>query len=146
MTATGAGVGRRRAGEEQERIYRRRRFVALAVGIVSLIVLVRGCSTVVGGGDEASSSDAAVPQLPRGGREILPRNRVVAYYGAPQDRALGVLATAPLDVVASRLDARAKEYERPGRPVLPAFELIVTLAQSSPGDDGSHRLHQTDAV
>ena len=146
MTAMGVGVGRRRPSEEQERIYRRHRLVGLAIAIVLAIVLVRGCSAVLSGSDEASSSEAAIPQLPRGGREILPRNRVVAYYGAPQDRALGVLATGPLDVIAGQLDKRAKEYERPGRPVLPAFELIVTLAQSAPGDDGSHRLHQTDAV
>ena len=57
-----------------------------------------------------------------------------------------MLGTAPLNVSARRLEARAREFSRPGRPALPAFELIATLAQSAPGDDGMHRLRQTDAV
>ncbi len=146
--AAGIEAARRgRAWEEhQQRIYRRRRMLALVVAFVLLVVLVKGCSAVVGGGAEESASEPAVPQLPRGGREILPRNRIVAYYGAPQDPELGVLGTAPLNVSARRLEARAREFSRPGRPALPAFELIATLAQSAPGDDGMHRLRQTDAT
>jgi hypothetical protein len=146
-----AGIEATRRGrvweEEQQRMYRRRRLLALVVAFVLLFLLVKGCSAVVGGGtDEAASESAAVPELPRGGREILPRNRVVAYYGAPQDPELGVLGTAPLNVSAGRLETRAREFSRPGRPALPAFELIATLAQSAPGDDGMHRLRQTDAT
>ncbi len=145
-----AGIEAARRGraweEQQQRIYRRRRLLALAVAFVLLVVLVKGCSAVVGGGADEAASEAAVPQLPRGGREILPRNRVVAYYGAPQDPELGVLGTAPLNVSARRLEARAREFSVPGRPALPAFELIATLAQSAPGDDGMHRLRQTDAT
>ena len=91
--AAGIEAARRgRAWEEhQQRIYRRRRMLALVVGFVLLVVLVKGCSAVVGGGADEAASEAAVPQLPRGGREILPRNRIVAYYGAPQDPELGVL-------------------------------------------------------
>jgi len=128
-------------------VYRRRRLLGLGLALLLVLLLVRGCSAVVGnGGEEAASDEAAVPELPRGGREILPRNRVVAYYGAPQDPELGVLGTAPLNVSARRLEARAREFSRPGRPAIPAFELIATLAQSAPGDDGLHRLRQTDAV
>jgi len=146
--AAGIEAARRgRAWEEhQQRIYRRRRMLALAVAFVLLVVLVKGCSAVVGGGADEAASEPAVPQLPRGGREILPSHRIVAYYGAPQDPELGVLGTAPLNVSARRLEARAREFSRPGRPALPAFELIATLAQSAPGDDGMHRLRQTDAT
>ena len=138
---------RSRAWEEQQRIYRRRRLLGLGLALLLVFLLVRGCSAVVGGGgDEAASEQAALPELPRGGRELLPRNRIVAYYGAPQDPELGVLGTAPLNVSARRLEARAREFSVPGRPALPAFELIATLAQSAPGDDGLHRLRQSDAV
>ena len=138
---------RGRAWEEQQRIYRRRRVLGAVVVLVLLFVLVRGCSAVLGGGDEDAASEAApAPELPRGGREILPRNRLVAYYGAPQDPELGVLGTTSLNTAARRVEARAREFSQPGRPALPAFELIATLAQSAPGDDGLHRLRQTDAV
>jgi hypothetical protein len=146
--AAGTQTARRgRAWEQQQRVYRRRRLLGLVLAVFLLFLLVRGCSAVVGnGGEEAASDEAAVPELPRGGREILPRNRIVAYYGAPQDPELGVLGTAPLNVSARRLEARARQFSQPGRPALPAFELIATLAQSAPGDDGMHRLRQSDAV
>jgi hypothetical protein len=146
--AAGIQTARRARGRvEQQQMYRRRRLVGLVLAVILLVVLVRGCSAGVGGGsDEASSDEAAAPELPRGGREILPRNRIVAYYGAPQDPELGVLGTAPLNVSARRLEARARQFAQPGRPALPAFELISTLAQSAPGKDGKHRLRQSDAV
>ncbi len=147
--AAGTQTARRgRAREaQQRRVYRRRRLLGLGLALILLIVLVRGCSAVVGGGEEDAASDqVAAPELPRGGREILPRNRIVAYYGAPQDPELGVLGTAPLQVSARRVEARAREYAQRGRPALPAFELIATLAQSAPGEDGMHRLRQSDAV
>src|SRR5687767_5906215 len=74
---------------ERERIYRRRRLAALGVlGVVFLFFLwaIGSC------GEDGSGPDAAKPpELPRGGRQILPAHRVVAYYGAPQDPQLGVL-------------------------------------------------------
>ena len=144
MTA-GSAADRRRW--EQQRVYRRRRLLALAVGVVLLVLLVRGCSAVLGGGGgEESSEAAAPPELPRGGRLVLPSHRVVAYYGAPQDPELGVLGETPPEEAARKLAGRAGEYARPGRPALPALELISTLAQSAPGDDGLHRLRQSDAT
>ena len=142
-----ASAARRRRREEQERVYRRRRLVALAVGVVALVLLVRGCSALVGGGGGEEASEAApAPELPRGGRLVLPRHRVVAYYGAPQDPELGVLGETPPEEAARALARRAGGYARPGRPVLPALELISTLAQSAPGDDGAHRLRQSAAT
>jgi hypothetical protein len=140
-----AGASRRRGRGEQERIYRRRRLLALAAAVVALVLLVRGCSAVVsGGGGEEASEAAPAPELPRGGRLVLPRHRVVAYYGAPQDPELGVLGETPPEEAARKLARRVGDYARPGRPALPALELISTLAQSAPGDDGLHRLRQSD--
>jgi hypothetical protein len=144
---TAGSAAHRRSWEEQQRVYRRRRALALIVGVLLLILLVRGCSAIVGGGtDEAASEAAAPPELPRGGRVILPGHRVVAYYGAPQDPELGVLGETPPEQAAGALARRVREWARPGRPVLPALELISTLAQSAPGQDGMHRLRQTDAT
>jgi hypothetical protein len=146
MTA-GSAAQRRRWEQQQQLVYRRRRALALVVGVVLLVLLVRGCSAIVGGGgDEAASQAAAPPELPRGGRLVLPRHRVVAYYGAPQDPELGVLGETPPEQAARALARKVGEWARPGRPVLPALELISTLAQSAPGQDGLHRLRQSDAT
>jgi len=131
---------------QQQQVYRRRRIAAAVIGVLLLVVLVRGCSALVGGGDEEASQAATPPQLPRGGRLILPNQRVVAYYGAPQDPELGVLGETAPEQAARTLARRSGQYARPGRPVLPALELISTLAQSAPGQDGLHRLRQSDAT
>ena len=133
-------------------VYRRRRATALAVlagVILSPVVLIRSC-----GADEAEPSSAAAPaaaepaptQLPRGGRRIFPDHRVVAFYGAPQSGRLGVLGIGSPARAGQRLLRVARGYARKTRPVLPAFELISTIAAAAPGDDGLHRMHQSDAV
>ena len=144
---TAGSAARHDRWAEQQRIYRRRRVLALVVGVMLLALLVRGCSALVGGGGgEEASEAAAPPELPRGGRLVLPIHRVVAYYGAPQDPELGVLGETPPEEAARTLARRAGRYARPARPVLPALELISTLAQSAPGNDGLHRLRQEDAT
>ena len=78
-------------------------------------------------------------QLPRGGRQIFPRHLVVAHYGTAQTPALGVLGEGSPAQAAARLVRAAAPYAAAsGRPVLPAFELIVTIAQRSPGPDGRY--------
>jgi hypothetical protein len=141
---------------ETAQTYRRRRISALAVlaGVVLACVLaIRAC-----GGDEGALAGAAgdVAQLagaapssaalPGGGRRIFPDYRVVAFYGAPQDNALGALGIGTPDAAAARLRRVARGYARRSRPILPAFELIATIAADAPGDDGLYRTHQPDAT
>ncbi len=84
------------------------------------------------------SRPAALPQLPRGGRTLLPRYRVVAYYGAPGNAGLGVLGKGTPDQAADAIEQRAAQYRPYGRPVQPAMELIATVAQGSAGPDGDY--------
>jgi hypothetical protein len=86
---------------------------------------------------------APPPKLPRGGREIFPRYRVVAFYGAPQAAALGVLGVGTPDAAAHKLATQARAYARGGRPVLPALELIATVASGAPHGDGRYRYRQS---
>jgi hypothetical protein len=81
--------------------------------------------------------------LPRGGGTILPRYRVVAYYGAPQNPALGALGVGPLPAAVAKLERQAKAYSRPGRPVLPALELIADIAKPLPFSTGLYVERQT---
>jgi hypothetical protein len=138
---------------EPASVYRRRRAVALAVlaGMLFLVDLaIRSC-----GGDAVQPASQSGPaaaaasetaELPRGGRRIFPAFRVVAFYGAPQDDKLGALGIGTPTAVGQRLERVARGYARKTRPVLPAFELIATIAMAAPGDDGMHRMHQSDEV
>jgi hypothetical protein len=125
-------------------MYRRRRRTAAVVLAAALLLLVWAVSSIGGGG--ANADKPKPPELARGGRVLLPSYRVVAYYGAPQHDELGALGIGTPDEAGKKLLAQASLYKRPGRPVMPAFELIVTLAQADPGDDGMYRLRQTPAV
>jgi hypothetical protein len=83
------------------------------------------------------------PELPRGGRRLFPRYRVVGFYGM---QGLDVLGAAPPDVVARRLLKVARPYTTPGRPVMPMFELIATVAHPFPTPSGLYRTHQEDQI
>jgi hypothetical protein len=135
---------------QPQHIYRRRRATLLAAAVLALLV---GAVLLGSGGDSATpgtaAGDAAVPpapELPRGGRSILPEFRVVAYYGAPQSRELGALGIGSPKGATRRLVRQARPYARKSRPVLPALELITVIANADPGEDGKYRSRQKDAV
>src|SRR3954447_9573133 len=140
---------RRRREDARRRVYRRRRLVAAAIAGLVTVLLVAGGLLAFGGDDGAGGEADATPKppsLPRGGRTILPRFRVVAYYGAPQDDELGILGIGPPALAARRLERQAKPYARAGRPVLPAMELIAAIVTSEAGDGGDHSMRQDDAT
>ncbi len=87
-------------------------------------------------------AEPAPPQLPRGGRRIFPDFRVVAFAGAPQHRNLGILGIGSPDLAAARLRRQARPYRAGGRPILPAFELLGTIALAGRGADGKYRSRQ----
>jgi hypothetical protein len=83
------------------------------------------------------------PELPRGGRQLFPRYRVVGFYGMQN---LDVLGAGPPDVVARRLLQVARPYATPGHPVMPMFELIATIAHPFPTRSGLYRTRQEDEI
>jgi hypothetical protein len=127
-----------------QQVYQRRRRIAFAVIAGFVLLLVWAVASL--GGDDGGADEAGPPELPRGGRVVFPTNRVVAYYGAPQNEELGILGIGTPDQAGRRLLARARAYERSGKKVLPAFELITVIAHAAPGEDGLHRERQADAV
>lgn len=139
---------------EPASVYRRRRATALvALGGVLVVGVLAIRSGGGAGGDDAATAPVAASatparrlQLPRGGRRIFPDYRVVAFYGAPQSTRLGALGIGTPDQAGRRLLRVARRYAKKTRPALPAFELIATIATAAPGDDGLHRMHQTDDV
>ena len=139
----------RRREEAARRTRRHRRITAATVlGLGAAVALA--LLLLPGGGEEgseASGAGGAQPgAFPGGGRSIFPERRVVAYYGAPQDRELGALGIGRPARAARLLRRQARGYERPGRPVLPAFELIATIVHADPGEDGDHSARQPPRV
>jgi hypothetical protein len=132
----------RRREEARRRLHRQRRLVAAGGALFVLVVIAVLAVGGSGGGGGASKAEAdsqpAPPQLPRGGRLIFPRYRVVAYYGAPQDPQLGELGIGTPAHAAAKLERQARPYRSGGRPTLPAFELISTVASNSAGSDGRY--------
>jgi hypothetical protein len=82
--------------------------------------------------------------LPRGGREVFPRYRLVGYAGVTGASTLGRLGTGPLDQRVAEIERRAKPHAA-GREILPVVEVIATVVQGSPGRDGKYRVRLTDA-
>ena len=101
-----------------------------------------------GSGTEHRAGPAAerLSELPRGGRTLLPRFRLVAFYGAPQADELGALGIGTPDQAGRRLLRQARAYRGLGRPVLPVFELIAVVANGAPGSSGKYRTRQRAAV
>ena len=128
--------------EEMQRVFQRRRRIALAA-VAGLILLIWALASL---GGDGGAKEEGPPELPRGGRVLLPNHRIVAYYGAPQNEELGILGIGSPETAARKLLARAPAFNRPRRPALPAFELITVIAHASPGEDGLYRERQSDAV
>ena len=91
-----------------------------------------------------STSQRFQATLPRGGREVFPRYRLVGYAGVSGASTLGRLGTGPLDQRVAEIERRAKPYAA-GRQILPVVEVIATVVQGSPGRDGKYRVRLTDA-
>lgn len=86
-------------------------------------------------------------ELPRGGQSVLPQNRVVGFYGAPQADGLGELGIGSPASAARRLRRQVKPYKsRSRQPILPVFELLGTIALSQPGPDGKYRARQPNSI
>ena len=78
-------------------------------------------------------------QLPGGGQLLFPAHMMVAIYGTPGAPVLGVLGEQDLPASIERARRHASAYEGlTDKPVLPAFELIATVASGSAGSDKNY--------
>jgi hypothetical protein len=78
-------------------------------------------------------------QLPGGGQVLFPGHRLVALYGHPGTSGLGVLGEQDLSASIARARQMAARYgPLSSVPVVPAFEIIASVAEASPGADGSY--------
>lgn len=71
---------------------------------------------------------------------VFPGRRIIALYGHPSGPALGVMGEQPPQEAVKRVNDLVRQYQEltPDTPTVPAFEVIATVASSSPGDDGDY--------
>jgi len=103
---------------------------------------VLGLGTAFGSADILRSRvDTAVTgvEIPGGGQIVFPGRRMVALYGHPGNSTLGVLGEQGIDAAIARAKAVASTYNGlSSEPVVPAFDLIATVASSGAGSDGNY--------
>ncbi len=76
---------------------------------------------------------------------ILPNRRIIAFYGNPLSKRMGILGEFETDEMLRKLDQEVAEWNKldPAHPVQPALHLIAVVAQADPGRDGNVRLAWT---
>jgi len=86
------------------------------------------------------------PQPLRGA--VLPARRIVAFYGNPLSRKMGILGELPPDSMLALLDRTVADwaFADPRTPVLPALHLIAVVAQEKPGSRHLYRLRMDSTV
>ncbi len=79
---------------------------------------------------------------------IIPEHRIVAFYGNPLSKRMGILGQIDPDSMLRKLEETAMEWAMadPERTVLPALHLIAVVAQSYPGPARKYRLQMPDSV
>jgi hypothetical protein len=79
---------------------------------------------------------------------VLPGKRIVAYYGNPLSKKMGILGELPPNEMLAKLDKEVAAWNKadPSTPVQPALHLIVVVAQGAPGRDGMYRLRMPDTL
>lgn len=103
--------------------------------------------TVTEGGDSTPAEGPKLSlELPREPEvhdgSILPKNRILLFYGFPGDANMGILGEYDMQRLMELLHQQAAEYQAadPSRPVKIAFEVIASVAQHEPQADGSYLL------
>ncbi|MFH5823578.1 hypothetical protein [Georgenia sp. AZ-5] len=78
-------------------------------------------------------------ELPGGGQLALPGKMYVALYGTPGTPALGVLGEQDAAATVERARAHAAPYDAlTDTTVVPALEIIASVATAGPGPDGNY--------
>ncbi len=104
-------------------------------------------------GTDSARPRAPKPVWPVKGPEllpgsVLPNKRIIAYYGNPLSKRMGILGEIPPDEMLKRLDREVDKWTKADSavPAIPALHLIVTVAQGSAGPDGMWRARMKDSL
>jgi hypothetical protein len=79
------------------------------------------------------------PELPGGGVSVFPHRRMVALYGHPGAPVLGLLGEQGVQESIERVGTYVDRYQPlVEETVVPAFEIIASVATAGAGDDGNY--------
>ncbi|HEV7991404.1 MAG TPA: hypothetical protein VGP25_06235 [Gemmatimonadaceae bacterium] len=95
-------------------------------------------SAVRAGNRKLASWPAGPAPLPGA---LLPKNRIIAYYGNPHSKKMGVIGEYPEQQMLGMLDRTVASWKAadPKTPIIPAIHLVTVVAQGAPGSDGMWR-------
>ena len=98
--------------------------------------------------DSALDPKWPVKLPPSNAGALLPDHRIVAFYGNPLEKRMGVLGEYPKADMLARLDKEVARWAKadPSHPVIPALHMVVTTAQGAPGKNGLYRLRMRDSL
>jgi hypothetical protein len=120
---------------------------ALAEEEPEFVVALGAALGVEEGLDWKLETAATGTQLPGGGQLLFPGRMLIALYGHPGTDALGVLGEQGIEASVQRARDHAAAYEElVETPVVPAFEIIATVASSAAGQDGNYSAEAEPAV
>jgi hypothetical protein len=79
---------------------------------------------------------------------MLPSKRIVAFYGNPLSKRMGILGELPPDEMLAKLDREVAAWNAadPSTPVQPALHLIAVVASDAPGPSGKYRTRMDSAM
>ncbi len=79
---------------------------------------------------------------------ILPARRIVAFYGNPLSKRMGILGELQPDDMLAKLDTEVAAWNAadPATPVQPALHLIAVVASDGPGTSGKYRTRMDSAM
>ena len=79
---------------------------------------------------------------------ILPAKRIIAFYGNPKSRRMGILGEFDSEDMLRKLDAEVAAWTRldPSTPAIPALHVIVLVADPHPGPSGKYRTRHDSAM
>jgi hypothetical protein len=87
----------------------------------------------------------APPPLPG---SLLPQKRIVAFYGNPLSKRMGILGALPAEEMLAKLDREVVAWTAADStmPVQPALHLIAVVAQGAAGTSGKYRTRMDSAL
>ena len=143
--ASGGDVNAKKTAESVEAALERARGSAIGTETAKLIA-GRNAHDSVSFYSAIRKGTRALADWPKGpdplAGAILPHKRIVAFYGNPLSKRMGVLGEYPVDEMLKKLDTEVARWREadPSMPVQPALHLVSVVAQGAPGRDGMYRL------